>query len=365
MEKRPALGKGLSALIPDVPLAGASRSQQEADVDRLEPSDFQPRLHIDDARLEELARSIRANGVIQPIVVRRVDTDRFQIIAGERRWRAAQRAGLTRVPIVIKDVPNENRAQLLEWALIENLQREDLNPIEEASAYQRLIQEFQLTQEDVATRVGKDRSSVANTLRLLRLPAEVRAEVAGATLSMGHARALVSLPTESDQRRIAREVIARGLSVRETEALVKRALAAPSSSATSHAGPKPKDVHTRAAEEAIHRAVGAPVEIVRRGRGGSVVIRFSSEAELQRVYEFLTNTTQGSLRPGRNPAVTQRRTTRRRLESQHEHPSEEAPHRNGELRWLSEQTRRRRARSRVERHSGTNQSSRPGGLQDV
>ena len=293
MEKRPALGKGLSALIPDAPLPTASRLQQEADVDRLEPSEFQPRLHIDEARLEELARSIRANGVIQPIVVRQVDTDRFQIVAGERRWRAAQRAGLTRVPIVIKEVPSENRAQLLEWALIENLQREDLNPIEEAAAYQRLIQEFQLTQEDVATRVGKDRSSVANALRLLRLPAEVRAEVAGTTLSMGHARALVSLPTESDQRRVAREVIARGLSVRETEALVKRALA-PSSSGTSHAGPKPKDVHTRAAEEAIHRAVGAPVEIVRRGRGGSVVIRFSSETELQRVYEFLTNTTQGS-----------------------------------------------------------------------
>ena len=262
-----------------------SRAPLELDVDQIDPSEFQPRLHLDEARLDGLAASIRANGVVQPVVVRRTGVDRYQIIAGERRWRAAQRAGLTRVPVVVKDVPPGAEAQLLEWALVENLQREDLNPIEEATAYQRLAVEFNLTHDDIATRVGKDRSTVANTVRLLKLAPEVRAEVTSSALSMGHARALVSLPTDADQRRIAREVIARGLSVRETEALVKRALA-PSRGSPSPS-PTAKDADTRAAEDALHRALGAPVEIVRRGRGGNVVIGFTSEDELQRLYEYL------------------------------------------------------------------------------
>ncbi len=288
MEKRPALGKGLSALIPDLPAAGPARSPVELDVDWLEPSEFQPRLHMDEAALEELAKSIGANGIIQPVVVRKVGAEKYQIIAGERRWRAAQRAGLLKVPVVVKDTTGTTRAQILEWALIENVQRENLNPIEEATAYQRLTQEFNLSQEDIAARVGKDRSSVANTIRLLRLPAEVRNDVASKTLSMGHARALLALPAEADQRRIARDVIARGLSVRETESLVKRAVEP--GAKTAPAAPKPKDVHTRAAEEAMHRAIGAPVEIMRKGRGGQVVIKFSSEDDLQRLYDYLTNT---------------------------------------------------------------------------
>ena len=287
MDKRPALGKGLSALIPDVPVAVSTRTPVELDVDLLEPSEFQPRLHIDDAALDGLARSIAASGVIQPIVVRRVAENRYQIIAGERRWRAAQRAGLAVVPVVVKDMSAASRTQLLEWALVENLQREDLNPIEEATAFQRLAQEFNLTHDEIAARVGKDRSSVANTIRLLKLPPEVRADVASKALSMGHARALVSLPSDVEQRGIAREVIARGLSVRETEALVKRATGA--ASGKPAAAPATKDVHTRAAEETLHRAVGAPVEIVRRGNGGSVVITFSSEDELQRIYDYLTD----------------------------------------------------------------------------
>jgi ParB family transcriptional regulator, chromosome partitioning protein len=286
MEKRPALGKGLSALIPDAPVVTAPpRTPVELDVDQIEPSPFQPRLHLDEARLDGLAASIRANGVVQPVVVRRVATDRYQLIAGERRWRAAQRAGLTRVPVVVKDVPAGDEGRLLEWALIENLQREDLNPIEEATAYQRLAAEFRLTHDEIATRVGKDRSTVTNIVRLLKLAPEVRAEVAANALSMGHARALVALANEVEQRQIAREVIARGLSVRETEALVKRAMA------PSRPGgppvPRPKDANTRAAEDALHRALGAPVEIVRRGRGGNVVIGFASEAELQRLYDYL------------------------------------------------------------------------------
>jgi ParB family chromosome partitioning protein len=242
---------------------------------------------MDEAALDELARSIAASGIIQPVVVRKVGAEKYQIIAGERRWRAAQRAGLLKVPVVVKDTAGTTRAQILEWALIENVQRENLNPIEEATAYQRLAQEFNLSQDDIATRVGKDRSSVANTIRLLRLPAEVRNDVASKALSMGHARALLALPTEADQRRIARDVIARGLSVRETESLVKHAVEP--GAKTAPAAPKPKDVHTRAAEEAMHRAIGAPVEIVRKGRGGQVVIKFSSEDDLQRLYDYLTN----------------------------------------------------------------------------
>ncbi len=288
MEKRPALGKGLSALIPDLPAAGPARTPVELDVDWLEPSEFQPRLHMDEAALEELAKSIAASGIIQPVVVRKVGAEKYQIIAGERRWRAAQRAGLLKVPVVVKDTTGTTRAQILEWALIENVQRENLNPIEEATAYQRLAQEFNLSQDEIAARVGKDRSSVANTIRLLRLPAEVRNDVASKALSMGHARALLALPAEADQRRIARDVIARGLSVRETESLVKRAVEP--GAKTAPAAPKPKDVHTRAAEEAMHRAIGAPVEIMRKGRGGQVVIKFSSEDDLQRLYDYLTNT---------------------------------------------------------------------------
>jgi ParB family transcriptional regulator, chromosome partitioning protein len=289
MEKRPALGKGLSALIPDIAsdVASQQRTPVELDVDALEPSEFQPRQHIDEVALDELARSIAASGIIQPVVVRRVGPERYQIIAGERRWRAAQRAGLAKIPVVVKDTSKASRAQLLEWALVENLQRENLNPIEEATAYQRLAEEFHLAHDDIATRVGKDRSTVANTIRLLRLPSEVRAEVANRRLTMGHARAIVALTTEADQRRIARDVIARGLSVRETESLVKRAAEAPVAPAAS-ASPS-KDVHTRAAEDAMHRALGSHVEIVRRGKGGRVVIAFSSEEELQRLYEYLVD----------------------------------------------------------------------------
>ena len=286
MEKRPALGKGLSALIPDFP-EPTRASPVEADVDRLEPNDFQPRSYVDDARLQELAQSIRANGIIQPIVVRRVG-DRFQIIAGERRWRAAKMAGLLRVPVVVRDVAPGKEQSLLEMALIENIQREDLNPIEEALAYRRLVDEFHLRQEDIASAVGKDRTSVANVLRLLRLPDEVRTEVASGRLSMGHARALLSLADEADQRRMARDVIARSLSVRETESLVKKIVergAAPRETAA----PRPTDVHTRAAEDRLKLLLGTRVRIVRHGARGRIEIHFVSEKELIRIYEQLTD----------------------------------------------------------------------------
>src|SRR3954468_268277 len=198
MEKRPALGKGLSALIPDAPEPPRT-SPVELDIDRLTPNSYQPRGQFDDARLEDLARSIRSNGVIQPIVVRKVG-DQFHIIAGERRWRAAQKVGLLKVPVVVREIQEGNERAVLEMALIENIQRENLNPIEEALAYRRLGDEFQMTQEAIANAVGKDRATVANMMRLLRLPDEIRAEVASGRLSTGHARALLALGNETDQR---------------------------------------------------------------------------------------------------------------------------------------------------------------------
>jgi len=284
MEKRPALGKGLSALIPDFP-EPTRASPVEADIDRLEPNDFQPRSYVDDARLQQLAQSIRANGIIQPIVVRRIG-DHFQIIAGERRWRAAKVAGLLRVPVVVRDVAPGKEQSLLEMALIENIQREDLNPIEEALAYRRLADEFHLRQEDIASAVGKDRASIANFQRLLKLPDEVRSEVASGRLSMGHARALLSLADEADQRRMARDVIARSLSVRETESLVKKIVE--SSAPGEAAAPKPVDVHTRAAEDRLKLLLGTRVRIVRHGARGRIEIDYGSEAELIRIYEQLT-----------------------------------------------------------------------------
>ena len=282
MEKRPALGKGLSALIPDVP--EPNRQPTEVDLDLISPNEHQPRQRLDEGGLDELARSIKANGVIQPIVVRKVDGG-YRIIAGERRWRAAQRAGLMRVPVVVKDVAPGNDAQVLEMALIENIQREDLNPIDEAAAYEKLSSDFRMTQEEIAAAVGKDRSSVANHLRLLKLPQEVRAEVAGGRLSMGHARALLAIDDEGGQRQVAREVIAQNLSVRETETRVKR-LAHPS--AAPNAPARQADVHTRAAEERLRLALGTRVRIVRKARGGRVEIDFVSEDELQRLFEALT-----------------------------------------------------------------------------
>jgi ParB family transcriptional regulator, chromosome partitioning protein len=280
VEKRPALGRGLSALIPDAPAAAPSPARPlEVDTDLLRPNPFQPRLAVDESKIDELARSIRANGIIQPIVVRK-SGDGYEIVAGERRWRASQRVGLLRVPVVVREIPDD---RLLAAALIENLQREDLNPMEEAQAYRRLADEFHLTQEQIADAVGKDRSSVANVVRLLRLPHEVRENVAAGTIAMGHARAILGLPDEAAQLRLGREVVARQLSVRETEVLVKKSL----QPAPERIEPQ-KDVHTRAAEERLRFTLGTQVRIVRKKNGGKIEIDFGSEDELQRIYEQLT-----------------------------------------------------------------------------
>jgi ParB family chromosome partitioning protein len=286
MEKRPALGKGLSALIPE-PAPVSNAAPADVEINRLTPNEYQPRAKMDDGRLQELADSIKANGVIQPIIVRQVG-DAYQIIAGERRWRAAQKAGLAKVPVIVRAVSDDQQRSVLEVALIENIQREDLNPLDEALAYRRLADEFHLKQEDIATAVGKDRATVANHLRLLKLPPEVQAEVQAGTLSMGHARALLALPSDGEQRRVGREVIARALSVRETESVVKRIVEA-RVQPPEQASPKPVDVHTRAAEERLRVTLGTKVRIVRRGTRGRIEIDFVSEDELIRVYDQLTD----------------------------------------------------------------------------
>ena len=289
-DKRKALGRGLSALLPQIPdpatrtdLSPESSGVQEVDLDLLEPNPDQPRSVLDDSKLEELAQSIRSHGVIQPIVVTPNGNREggFHIVAGERRWRASQRAGLLRVPVFVREV---EQAKRLEVALIENIQRENLNPIEEASAYKRLADEFNLTQAQIAESVGKDRATVANYQRLLGLPQEVRGDVAAGFLTMGHARALVALPDARAQRHVAREILAQDLSVRETEALVKR-ITMPKRSA---AAINDNDVHTKAAEERLRLSLGTRVRIVRSGPGGRIEISFSSENELQRLYERFT-----------------------------------------------------------------------------
>ncbi|MEI6243524.1 MAG: ParB/RepB/Spo0J family partition protein [Acidobacteriota bacterium] len=292
-DKRPALGRGLSALIPESAPAPAraaverDRPPVELDLDRLIPNPRQPRTVIDELKLDELAQSIRANGVIQPVVVRKSQTavtssgaDQYEIIAGERRWRAAQRAGLLKVPVVVRDVPDD---KLLEVALIENIQRENLNPIEEAQAYRRLVDDHRLSQDQLAIAVGKDRATISNYMRLLKLPVEVRNDVAAGSLAMGHARALLGLSDEAAQRRVARETVSRGLSVRETEAFVRR-----ENEPAVAVEPIRPDANTRAAEEKLRLTLGTRVRIVRKGKGGRIEVDFINEDELQRIYEQLT-----------------------------------------------------------------------------
>jgi ParB family transcriptional regulator, chromosome partitioning protein len=225
--KRQALGRGLAALIPNAnevvsetgERAPAGSGLRMLDIENIHPSTKQPRKHFDDSRLDELAESIRSQGVIQPLVVRVREGGGFELVAGERRWRAAQRAGLHQIPAVVREVAE---SQAFEMALVENLQREDLNPIEEAEGYQRLVAEFGYTQESLSLRVGKDRSTVANALRLLKLPPSVRTMVIEGRLNMGHARALLGLESDPVIERLARQAASRGLSVRQVEAMVKR-----------------------------------------------------------------------------------------------------------------------------------------------
>lgn len=279
----------MSALLSETPAATAANEElREVDIDLIEPNNVQPRTRFDETQLEELAQSIKTNGVVQPILVRKTNGGRYQIVAGERRWRAAQRAGLQRIPSVIRDVPDD---KMLELALIENIQRQELNAIEEAYAYKRLIETFNLTQETVAQRVGRDRTFVTNYLRLLRLPEDIQRLVEENKLSMGHARALLGIDDADRQRQIARSIIDRSLSVRDTERAVKRVVAGGDSNPTvaPAATERVSDANTRAAESKLRRRLGTQVHILpnQSGEGGKIEVQYYNEGDLQRLYEII------------------------------------------------------------------------------
>ena len=277
---RKALGRGISALLSDYSAPGDELL--EVDVDLIDPNPDQPRSHFNEAKLEELAQSIKVNGIVQPILLRRIANGRYQIVAGERRWRAAQRASLHKVNAVVRDIPD---AKLLELALIENIQRQELNPIEEALAYQRLIKTLGLTQDQVAQQVGKDRSSIANYLRLLRLPDEIQRMLEDEVLSMGHARALLSLEAEDAQVKLAHEIVNGKLSVRETEQAVRQFGA--ERSIRERSTPKENDANIRAAELKLKRFLGTQVKIQQSQNGGKIEIEFGSMSELDRIYSII------------------------------------------------------------------------------
>jgi ParB family chromosome partitioning protein len=273
----------LSALLSDsVSVVAPGEELQEVDIDLIDPNPDQPRLRFNEDKLNELAQSIRANGLVQPLLLRRSANGRYQIVAGERRWRAGQRAGLRSVHAVVRNIPD---SKLLELALIENIQREELNPIEEASAYQRLIHNLGLTQDEVAQQVGKDRSSIANYLRLLKLPEDVQRMLEDELISMGHARALLGLDTKDQIRRLANEVAEKKLSVRQTEQAVKRATSPQSPGERST--PSGNDANIRAAELKMKRFLGSQVRIHLGNNGGRIEIDFSSASELDRIYSII------------------------------------------------------------------------------
>ena len=279
---RKALGRGLSALFTQMQTIESDLI--ELDIDLLYPTDTQPRKIFKEEKLNELAESIKTNGIIQPIVVRR-DGERFQIIAGERRWRAAQIAGLRKVPCLVRDVSDEN---VLEISLIENIQREDLNPIEEASAYKRLLDVLAISQEEIAKRVGKDRSSITNALRLLKLPSEIQQLVEEEKLSMGHARALLSLDSADQQLLLANEIIEKTLSVRETERLVREPQTyEQDGSASQSKSANRKDPNIAAAEQKLSKGLAAPARIKFLKEGGIIEIKFSSSDDLSRLFDLL------------------------------------------------------------------------------
>jgi ParB family chromosome partitioning protein len=272
---KPALGKGLGALIPEVKAHGAA----EIDINNIQPSEYQPRKMFDESQLEELSLSIKSKGVLQPVIVRRADDGTYRLIAGERRWRAARMAGLKRIPAIVRDVTEAERVEL---ALIENIQREDLNPIETADACQRLIKDFHLTQEDLSKVLGKQRSSIANYLRLLKLPADLKDWISKGSLSMGHAKALLTLEKPIDQIQAGRKIIKKGLSVRQAETLVQRILRRKPSILK-----KKKDVYITDLEEGLKRFLGTKVRIYKGKKGGSIEIEYYSDDDLIRIIEVI------------------------------------------------------------------------------
>jgi len=281
-QQRRGLGKGLGALIPATEISGPGLS--EVAVDLIVPNPMQPRQALDPEALQELADSIREHGLIQPLIVTGIQDPtsdaQYQIITGERRWEAAKMAGLTRVPVIVKEATPQ---EMLELALVENIQRADLNPLEEAAAYRQLMDDFGLTQEQVAEKVGKSRVTVANSVRLLRLPDEIKRALAEGQISEGHARALLALNKEADQLKILEAIVKKGLSVRQTEEMARRIVAG----AQPRRRDEPPSPETEALENEFRNALGTKVRLFRSKKGGKLVIQFYSEEELEAIYRII------------------------------------------------------------------------------
>jgi ParB family chromosome partitioning protein len=283
MNKRP-LGRGLSALLPTDSSPADSEEIREIQIDLIRPSEQQPRTSFQEDKLQELAQSIRTSGIIQPLLVRRRG-GLFELVAGERRWRAAQLAGLSRIPAIVREIPDE---RLLELALIENIQRQELNPIEEANAYKRLIESLNLTQDDVARRVGRDRSFITNYLRVLKLPTEIQNLLESEKLTFGHARALLGLSDDVIlQRRFAQKIVKHNWSVRETERRIKHAYQ--DSRQKAKASVPTADPNVRSAEVKLRRYLGTQVRILpaKSGSPGKIEIEYYSDSDLSRIYDAL------------------------------------------------------------------------------
>ena len=290
------LGRGLDALLGDPSLPAQGEGSVSLPISQVEPGLNQPRKRFDQESLAELTESIRTHGVIQPLTVRRLASGYYQIIAGERRWRAAKQAGLSEVPAIIVEADDR---KVMELGLIENLQREDLNPMEEAMGYQALIEEYGLTQEEAARRVGKSRPAVANALRLMALPDAIRALVEEGKLSAGHARALLSVPDSTSQKKLAQKVVAEGLSVRQTEALAKR-LAREREELEEHGGEKPVDpmkLYRDAAAKELSTRWGRKVSITMGPKKGKLEFEFYNDEDLTELLDRLEKTLKGGTAP--------------------------------------------------------------------
>jgi ParB family chromosome partitioning protein len=279
--KRTALGRGLEALIPDKGEKGESRGEQVlmVPVDEIHPNPFQPRTIFDREKIEELASSIKEKGVIQPLLVRQRG-ESYELIAGERRWRAAQQAGIGEVPVIVREISD---TETLEVSLIENIQREDLNPLEEAEAYKKLIEKFDHTQEELAARLGKNRSTVANSLRLLRLPEVIKHSLQNNLISMGHARAILSLEGHGKQIEVHNLILKKGSSVRQTENLIQKVKQ--TGKVPPRKTPRKESIFYADVENDLTRRLATRVKVMKRGKGGKIVIEYYSLEELERIIE--------------------------------------------------------------------------------
>ena len=279
MAKRKALGKGLSALIPE-----ADRLEERiffhCPIETIEPNPQQPRQNFTDADLEDLARSVREKGILTPLLVSKIEQGGYRLIAGERRWRAAQKAGLAEVPVVVRET---TPAEALELALIENIHRKDLNPIEEAQAYQRLLDTTKATQDILAKNLGRDRSTITNMLRLLNLPQAIQQDLIDEKLSMGQARVLAGIKDLEQQERLRERILKEALTVRQLEALLRRERAGK----VTLKKKEEKDPYIQSLADELKRSLGTKVEIIRRGRKGTIVLHFYSDDELGRLLDLL------------------------------------------------------------------------------